>query len=1069
MSSPASVVARPAERAAPRWWVRLWRGLRFRDALLVTVLPVTVVLLFFADAALRYARMIQFEDWWSARAGVTSFFAQRVHAAATIPTRVALRRGFSADLPDAGVIRLEVPRRSWDSLQSDPLAMWGSWIEGTLRYGGTSLPVRLRKRGDNSIHWTTDKRSLTVRTERDDFYKDFRNFALSVRDPLSAFLANRLGNEFGLLMPRTEVVPVFLNNQFYGIYRFVETVDESFLRAAGRMPGNVFRGDRAERGEYRKGTIRSLFDNPYLWERVSVNDRWTAAAPNQLARMIEDLRGTTFADHQRLMARFDADEMARLLAYLLVVGDPFHMDRVHNQFLYEDPSTQLLHPIPWDIRLLDLGKPETRPVNDLFQAMLSDPFVVDQVTREVSAALERGVESRGDSLVHAVEHRYADFLAYDRSRSGLVPDVGSADESAAQLRANGRLLRRWLANDTVAFHVAADGPLAVLDFETRGFTGVDLDGLEVEAGARPRLRQDRNLNGVLDESDPELSATWSGGRLALAQPMPLYPGWNTEGHGVAPGRMSYRFFLVGATSARPLLRNRVSGQAATVVEWQDGAPIAEPTGWHPWLYRARTPVVHRLRGETHLTTTLLIPAGDSLVIEPGTTIRLDPDVSIVSSGPVRAVGEANRPIRVIPAETGRPWGTFSLQGHGADGSQIRHVEFRGGGGALVGRIEFIGMVNVHRVKGVVVDSATFIANVRSDDTFHALHAVVDVTNSRFVDANGDAVDFDTSVGTIMGNRFEGSGGDAIDLMASSPRIIGNRISNAADKGISIGEASHPFVFDNLVERSGIGVEIKDGSSPVLLSNEFRSSGLGLRSRLKNWRYGSSGFGTLVNTLFDANVEPIELDSLARVVEAGVQGLDSIPRAVAPVAARWLYAAYGIAVDSPGIGLPGAWRSIPARPAIESHRFHDDFESMSDGWRPGPRVARLDKRGNVLVVDAEGGTGVVTRDVDWDLGPSGGGVLVLALSGRDVDTLRVVTEGASGTETHAVAPRGGLSRFSLVEVPLRAERYRRVRLEIVPTEGLSHIQRSTGLSVLRAGRLALRWYAVYPNGPGEPER
>jgi hypothetical protein len=203
MSSPVDALRPTAARTRAGWVARRWRALRFRDALLVTALPLTAVFLLFADAASRYARAIQFEDWWSARASVPGFFAERVRELAGLPGRLALRQGFSPEMADAGIIRLEVPRRSWDSLQGDPLALWGEWIDGTLRYAGAPIPVRLRKRGDNSIHWVTDKRSLTVRTPRDDFYKGFRNFALSVRDPLSSYLANRLGAEFGLLMPRT--------------------------------------------------------------------------------------------------------------------------------------------------------------------------------------------------------------------------------------------------------------------------------------------------------------------------------------------------------------------------------------------------------------------------------------------------------------------------------------------------------------------------------------------------------------------------------------------------------------------------------------------------------------------------------------------------------------------------------------------------------------------------------------------------------------------------------------------------------------------------------------------------
>jgi hypothetical protein len=252
--------------------------------------------------------------------------------------------------------------------------------------------------------------------------------------------------------------------------------------------------------------------------------------------------------------------------------------------------------------------------------------------------------------------------------------------------------------------------------------------------------------------------------------------------------MAYRFFLTatGTAAATPILRNRLTGAPAATVAWRTGDPIGGATGWHPWRYPVPRGRVVRLAGTVRLDSTLQTRREDTLVIAAGAILRLGPDVSIVARGPVRAVGTAAQPIRVVPAVEGRPWGTFALQGHGTDGSVVRNAEFREGGGAVVARIEYIGMVNVHRARGVVFDSVYFVENRRSDDTFHALHSTVTLTNSRFDRANSDAVDFDVSDGEIRGNLFETSGGDAIDLMASAPRIVANRIRNAGDKGISVG-------------------------------------------------------------------------------------------------------------------------------------------------------------------------------------------------------------------------------------------------------------------------------------------
>ena len=368
------------------------------------------------------------------------------------------------------------------------------------------------------------------------------------------------------------------------------------------------------------------------------------------------------------------------------------------------------------------------------------------------------------------------------------------------------------------------------------------------------------------------------------------------------------------------------------------------------------------------------------------------------------------------------------------------------------------MVNVHRASDVVFDSVHFLRNRRSDDAVRALHADVTLVNCRFVDANTDAVDFDFSTGEIRGNVFESSGGDAIDLMASTPRIVHNWIRGSGDKGISVGEASAPVIFANVIEDSLIGIEIKDRSSPTILNSEIRGSGVGLGSRAKNWRYAASGFGFVANTRFEENGIGFDADARSRLTAVSVAGLDG---GSSPARLTWLYRRLGIELDQPRLGLPDVWRNVVPTPPLEELRFVDDFGGAADGWSGGVHVTRLEKRDDALVVEAEGGTGTISREIAWDLGSATGGILVMELAGRDIQQVEIEAEGLQGTVSDTVSVLPDSSRFAVVELSLPADHYRRLTVRIEPTRGLSHIQRTTGLSVVRAGRLWLRSVAAYP--------
>ena len=123
--------------------------------------------------------------------------------------------------------------------------------------------------------------------------------------------------------------------------------------------------------------------------------------------------------------------------------------------------------------------------------------------------------------------------------------------------------------------------------------------------------------------------------VALSAPLELLPGWTTADRGIAPGRVHYRLFLsaprgtLSAGGVWPVLGNRLTGEPTRVVEWSAGAEVGPRRSWSPWQFPTEAPRTRTLRGDVRLTEDLLIRAPERLVIEPGTRLRLDPDVSII--------------------------------------------------------------------------------------------------------------------------------------------------------------------------------------------------------------------------------------------------------------------------------------------------------------------------------------------------------------------------------------------------------------------------------------------------------
>jgi Right handed beta helix region/CotH kinase protein len=1058
-----------------RLWTRWGWSVRLRDVVIFSLLPFLLGVYVVGAAIFDYINVHQFDDTWSRYTKLDEFFVERISAVLKLPKMWALQRRLTPEKDDSGIIRLSVQREFWNSWQRDPLSSFEQWNNATLVRGNSWSPVKLRKRGDNSVHWMTEKKSFTMRTRRSTLFKGYSRLAFSAKTVLQSYVVARLANEFDLLAPYTTVAPVFINEQFYGIFRGLEVIDESFLRRHNHLPGNIFRGDAAERGEVYKGLPRGLTENPYIWERVAKDHLPSAHADSTLQAFLLYSNGTTFSDHLRLMSWVDQDEISRLLALMLVVGDPLHLSDVNNNFWYQDPSSGLLNPIPWDLRLLVLDVLQTRNlrVSRLLAELLRNPFILDRALHVIQEKVSGDrLFQTAERMVSSIYERYKEHFQLDHLREPFVPYPGLPEDVLYGLRQNIRLLNDWFNDSVVAFHAetqAASG--MILDFEARGYTGSDLHAVVIEGDMKTaesvRLVADLNRNGILDPSDQEISGKWkatqSGGQLILANPPALLPGIDTDKPGIKPAPLHYRFFLTfrssngrrpQVTQIRADLRNRLTGKPPKMTGWSAGEPVSATPSWHPWKYPSpASPVIHRLGADTLLRKTLVIPKGDTLVIDPGTTVRLERDVSIVSYGKVVARGTSGRPIIFRAAVEGQPWGTFALQGEGANGSEFEHVRFKGGGGAFLGRIEYKGMVSVHRAKQVSLKNCELSDNVRSD-ALNAVHSNLLIQNSSFLRTNSDSIDFDYSSGTIANNRFEASGNNSIDLMGSSPQIIGNHITRAGDKGISVGEDSHPFVFKNYIARSQTGIGIRDRSEPFLLHNMITQNKIGINQYAKNWRYGSGGWGKLVETAVVDNGTDIESDKHSRFtkVDIEVDGGSPMPvstraNASAPTDLAWIFAHYGIHPASNSAGQIDGWKEIkPVAPRLVG-TFEDDFGELANGWVAAGSVSRLEKRDQDLQATFSKRQGQISRKVDWDLtDPRYAYVAVFEVAGRNLRSADISILSGDRRMTRPFVAPGELALYQFVSIELKPAHYTSIKIAVDPGAN--------------AGRVHLHTYRLY---------
>jgi parallel beta-helix repeat protein len=1096
---PLVSTSRTVSPPKPRWW----RRVRFFEVVLFTAPPLLLALYFLGAATLDYHRLTQFDDWWSRTAHVQRFLWFRLRSAWTLPAALRLDQRLTPEDNRRALVNIAVDEGEWERFQTDPAMNWGEGVEalvvedpdyrsGDLRTSvarGDLHKVELRPRGDTSVHWTSEKKTLSIKTSRGKLYKGNRTTVFSCKEVLPSYIANSLAEDFGLFATPTAVVPVFLNNRFYGMFREFAPPDETFLRRHQLIPGNIFRGDTAERGEYFKGLPRELFLNPYIWDRVAKNDRPGAIGDVALRQFIASVNSSTFEEFERLESMLDRGELAKLLALELVVGDPYHMSGVHNQFWYEDSSSGKLHPLPWDLRLLELQHPPPGSnLNRFWRSVLRDPRIFADAMRVVSEWLEDDKLYRlAEARVTEIWNTYRDGFEFDRLRAGVISDVGEPQEVLRVLRHNLDELGRWTRDARVAYQATRlRDDLWILDCVIEGRIGVVLTELDV--GGVPcdiQLFADVDSSGVEDQSDLPVAVAWDDSARPkqpwrVLERLPLLPGC-AAGLPLTQSPLHYRFFAYvtarpGAppvTFLQPRFADASSGADCDVRTLEARAPIPGSASWHPWRMRPPSnPYIRklswkevqasarkeppqipsagwhgqggfqvdieakemRLRGEVHLEADLFVPEGTTLVVEPGTTVVLDPDVSILSRGRTRAEGTDSQPIVFRNAAPDLPWGSLALQGGGANDSSFEHCRFTGGGGALLENVEYTGMVCVHWARARF-ENCEFTANMRCDDALHVDKGEVDVVSCWLHDTNADALDYDMSGGEIRDCKIERARNDGLDLMTCWPRIIGNTIQDSGDKGISIGEASTPLVLANRITGCNRGIEVKDSSEPVLVQNEITGNKVGVMARLKNWRYDRAGWPKIVRSVVTRNGQDLDLEKGSRLTPLDAQIGAADPEA--PVRASvssstedlgWLLAPYGPA-DSSAAG---------AR-LIDSEKFQDDFVSPCKSWRFDGGIPSLAKRSDDLVARVRVGPGRIARKVAWDLGDrSSDYQLVLEMSGTGLSaaSVAVVAEGEAvetAQQTKACALGEGEDRYAFTTLTLAPGKYRALVLSVTPSQ------------------------------------
>jgi len=813
--------------------------------------------------------------------------------------------GSNAKLGDAKLksINIFVSEANIAKLNSNLPHSGFDYVNGSLLFNDKILDVKLRYRGDFPYHWAFSKKSFRVKTSKDELFDGMRKFNLNapkLYEQVNEFLTYRLADTLGLMTPKHEMVSIFINGKWNGVYILLEQIDEMTIRRHNRIPGDLYVGELIAKDAYTGLKSNNLFRYASVWTKAAVNNHYAENSKKPLEQLIELLKNP---DSEKAAAELenllDINAWGAFMAFE-TLSQTTHFDPLHNWRIYFDPATSRFYPVIWDPMGFEGGFVDFDIIaSDLHYAL----FTNGDFLKARQRALQKFFKEEKHLLLlkemKSITEKILPLIRYDRN---IVVSYKEAKDDQIETA-----LKKWPVEP---FRVADSGKIIAswdglyskieknfsriryefLQKEPETYWKTTDDGkiIDISLSGRPMLEKliieyageipfttDTSIVFFKGAEQKKLDISGavniSGNRFVIN--MPLLARYEVQHSGESfdsgfpKGLLpaSYRIYMgdlfrgmqpvaIWADYGKDILHRFQPAKDIQIAPFNSMNNIIKSIKMeNPFIWE----------GDVLLDTQTTFKR--NLIIRPGTTVRLEPGATLILTGRLQAEGTAESPIRFIPAREGQdPWGAIVLKGEGANGSRLSYCEFEGGSGLKGDLFEYSAMFSVHDVKGVEVDHCRFSDSRETDDMVHAVYSEIRFFDSEFFRSKADALDLDISKGVVERCRFVDSGNDALDLMTTEAVVLETELRNSGDKGISVGEGSTLLAMNDRFVGNVIGVQAKDGSIATLYNVDLAGNGKALDAYKKNWRYNDGGRIFLYKGRLVANPEMVTADKKSRI-------------------------------------------------------------------------------------------------------------------------------------------------------------------------------------------------------------
>jgi spore coat protein CotH len=791
------------------------------------------------------------------------------------------------------------------------------WVPATFWADGNQYKVKVRLRGDYQNHWQRSKKSWRVKFKKDNLFRNYREINLVLpedRQNEMEHVAFSMGRKIGLLVPDSGFASVKINNVKYGGYFWFEQMSKETLERLRYPEGEIFSDtdawidNRTASAEYDGGLRYPEFElHPSFYK-------------SKIHRKLES--GMHIASRWRkfleLIATASQETIEREIPYFVnlkkfvtwssatwMFGST-HAQESANIRWYYNTTTGLFEPLLYDIymfippawskagRNFNLSTFEAETPNGIVSRILRIPEVqqmrnqrlwelLDQFDDLIIKPAKASYARLRSSLPQGVDRKYL-------HRTDSQHEIRLKDLKQIRVRLKRHLSFIRLFAEPI-FHLESEQPRLEIKLVPDGMANLNIDELAlsvsnkipielIPSSANIRLAKateskslEFSINSNIDETNitfknlslyskrsPDLQQNRSEWILTLNFSKKDVVKW---ARAISTLKVSGKFN--NSVTGEPIKKRFIRWSRPTLISAQK--PFISPVMPIDQFIKLSTLPFQIIRdtlileaGIHELNRELIIPAGYSLTLQPGVTLRMGPKASILIRRRLKAAGTLNAPINIIAKDPKRPWGTIAVVSAKMP-SSLQHVIISGGSEAWIQGIYLSGQVSFYSSDVYINNSV--ITKGNADDGLNIKHARFSIANTRIESNSSDGFDGDWVTGTIKNSALSANGGDGGDFSGSQILFLNTVIRGMGDKGISAGEKSRIVVFNSLIRNSKIGIASKDLSHVSIYASAFVNNQTALSLYRKKSIFGG-GKTDVTSSLFLRNSSPVDVDAESQI-------------------------------------------------------------------------------------------------------------------------------------------------------------------------------------------------------------